>query len=103
MTPKLRLLDVKPHDYLNPDAQINAQIELFDADTGRTLAQGNLVYSGAGLAGLTQAQVQAQLRTDALAWAAQVKAAYQASPDVAKNVALIGRLSALIGAEIAVP
>lgn len=103
MAVKLRCKDIKPHDYLNPDAQINVMIEAFDDVTGRIYAHGNLAYSGTGLAKLTAAEVRARVRDDALAWAAEQKAAIAGSADAAKNVALIGRLSALIGAEIAVP
>lgn len=103
MAIKLRCTDIKPHDYLNPDAQINVMIEAFEDTTGRIYARGNLAYSGAELGKMTQTGVRTRVRDDALAWAAEQKAAITASPDAAKNVTLIGRLSTLIGAEIAVP
>ena len=103
MAVKLRCKDIKPHDYLNPDAQINVEIEAFDDVSGRIYSRGNLAYSGAALAKLTAAEVRARVRDDALAWAAEQKAAIAGSADAAKNVTLIGRLSTLIGAEIDVP
>jgi len=103
MAVKLRCKDIKPHDYLNPDAQINVEIEAFDDVTGRIYSRGNLAYSGAALAKLTQTEVRQRVREDALAWAADQKAAITASPKATANVQLIGRLSTLIGAEIDVP
>ena len=103
MAVKLRCKDIKPHDYLNPDAQINVEIEAFDDVTGRIYSRGNLAYSGTELGKMTQTAVRQRVRDDALAWAAEQKAAIQASADAAKNATLIGRLSTLIGAEIEVP
>ena len=103
MAVKLRCKDIKPHDYLNPDAQINVEIEASDDVSGRIYSRGNLVYSGAGLGKLTQAEVRQRVRDDALAWAAEQKAAIAGSAEATKNVHLIGRLSTLIGAEIDVP
>lgn len=97
---KLRISDIKPHDYLNPDAQINVMIEAFDDVTGRIYQRGNLVYSGAGLSKLTQTAMRAQIRDDALAWAADQKRTIEENADALKNITLIGRLSALIGAEV---
>lgn len=103
MAVKLRCTNIRPHDYLNPDAQINVMIEAFDDVTGRIYSRGNLAYSGSELGKLTQAGVRTRVRDDALAWAAEQKAAITASADATKNVQLIGRLSTLIGAEIEVP
>jgi hypothetical protein len=103
MAVKLRCKDIVPHDYLNPDAQINVMIEAFDDVNGRIYSRGNLAYSGGALGKMTQAEVRARVRDDALAWASEQKAAITASSDAAKNVTLIGRLSTLIGAEIDVP
>ena len=100
---KLRLTAIDPHDYLNPDAQINAQIEAFDVTSGRIVAKGNLVYSGSALAKMTATDVRARLREDALAWAASIKEAATASPEVAKNLTLMSKLQALVGAEIDIP
>lgn len=100
MAYKLRLTAIEPHDYLNPDAQVSAQIEAFDVTTGRVIAKGNLVYSGDALNKMTAAEVRRRLRTDALAWAASVKEAATASPEVAKNLTTMSRLQALVGAEI---
>ena len=103
MAVKLRCKDIRPHDYLNPDAQINVEIEAFDDVTGRIYSRGNLAYSGAELGKMTQTAVRQRVRDDALAWAAEQKAAIDGSADAAKNVTLIGRLSTLVGAEIEVP
>lgn len=103
MAVKLRCADIQPHDYLNPDAQINVMIEAFETTTGRIYARGNLAYSGSELAGLTENAVRVRIRNDALEWAANRKAEITGNPAAAANVQLIGRLSTLIGAEIDIP
>lgn len=103
MAYKLRLTAIEPHDYLNPDAQVNAMVEAFDTVSGKIVAKGNLVYSGNELSKLSAANVRARLRADALAWAADVKSAAEASPDVTKNLTTMSRLQALVGAEIDIP
>lgn len=103
MAYKLRLTAIEPHDYLNPDAQVNAQIEAFDSVSGRIVAKGNLAYSGSALGKMTATDVRSRLRDDALAWAASIKEAATTSPDVAKNLTLMSKLQALVGAEIDIP
>lgn len=100
---KLRLTAIDPHDYLNPDAQVNVQIEAFESVSGRIVSRANLVYAGSALSAMSQAEVRARIRADALAWAAKTKSAAEASPEVAKNLATMSRLQALVGAEIDIP
>lgn len=103
MALKLKLKDIRPHDYGSPDAQYNAQIEAFDDVTGRVIDRGNLVYSGDALSKMTTGQIATRLQADALAWAAERKAQFIADPNYAKNVSTMAKVSALINAEVAIP
>lgn len=103
MAYKLRLKEITPHDYQNPDAQINVQLEIFDDTTGQVVAKGNHVYSGEALAQMTQAQVQKRLKDDALAWAAEVKTTATGNQEVAKNMQLIAKMQSLVGSETVIP
>jgi hypothetical protein len=103
MALKLRMTDVKPHDYGTADAQYNVQIEAYDTVTGRVVDRGNLAYSGDALSKLTTGQIASRIQADALAWAADRKAQFSTDPNYAKNIATMAKVSSLIGAEVAIP